>query len=284
MPRGVPLLVADSPRPVANYGICRFARYVWAMSDDARTAVRTGYSARRKPRWGLIALLVGLHVLAIMGLARIFAPDLTQSVIDEATSLVTVTVRTMEEPEVEPAPDPSPLPDEGAAGEEGREATPREVIAPEPPIRIPNPSPAPRATSTGTENTSGAREQGDGTGAGGDGDGTGSGRGGDGRGGLAVVSGPRHISGAIDSARDFPIPPGGRESRIGQTTTVVFTVGVDGRARNCRVRDASNDPQADAIVCRLVESRLGFEPARNAAGQAVPAQYGWRQEWCRGRC
>ena len=137
---------------------------------------------------------------------------------------------------------------------------------------------------TGTDNSSGAREQGDGTGAGGDGDGTGSGRGGDGRGGLAVVSGPRHVSGAIDSARDFPIPPGGREARIGQTTTVVFTVGIDGRARNCRVRDPSNDPQADAIVCRLVESRLGFEPARNAAGQAVPSQYGWRQEWCRGRC
>lgn len=255
------------------------------MEGDASTkGSQPGYTDRRKPRWGLIALLVGLHVLAIFGLARAFAPDFTAEVIEQATSLVTVTVKTREEPEVEPAPDPTPLPDEGAAEEEGREATPREVFAPEPPIKLPNPSPAPRATSTGTENTSGARNQGDGTGAGGNGDGTGSGRGGDGRGGLAVVTRPRHISGSIDSARDFPVPPGGRETRFGQSTTVVFTVGVDGRARDCRVRTPSNDPQADAIVCRLVETRLGFEPARNSAGQAVPAEYGWRQEWCRGRC
>ena len=124
------------------------------MEGDASTkGSQPGYTDRRKPRWGLIALLVGLHVLAIFGLARAFAPDFTAEVIEQATSLVTVTVKTREEPEVEPAPDPTPLPDEGAAGEEGREATQREVIAPEPPIKLPNPSPAPRATSAAASST-----------------------------------------------------------------------------------------------------------------------------------
>ena len=250
--------------------------------EGRQGAYRAGFGQKSRPRWGLIALLVLLHILAIFGLARIFAPDFTASVIEEATSLVTVTVRTVEET---PPPEtmPEPQPDEGRAGDEGREAVAREVTAPEPPIRIPNPSPAPRASSTGNANTSGASQQGSGTGAGGSGDGTGAGRGGSGRGGIPVTR-PVKIAGDIRSARDYPVPPGGRETRFGQQVVVYMTVGVDGRASNCRVVEPSNDPVADRITCDLAVERFRFEPARDANGDPVAADYGWRQQWCRGSC
>ena len=235
-----------------------------------------GYAdTRPKRNWKLIALIALLHVAALYGLARLLVPEFTASIIEEATSMVTVTVRTYEEPETEPSIAP-PQPDEGASGEEGREATPREVLAPENPI--PRPSPAPRATSTGTANTSGAREEGDGTGAGGPGDGTGSGRRGTGTGG-AVAVGPSVRSGQINAARDFPIPPGGRESRFGRSVTVNFIVTTDGRARNCRVVDNQVDAETAALVCPLVVERIRFNPATAADGTPVEAAYGWRQDF-----
>src|SRR5687768_991534 len=129
----------------------------------------TSFAPRRRPRWGTLTLVVLLHLAALAGLVRVFAPNFTADVIEGATSLVTVTVTTPPEPE----PVPEPEPDAGTAGEEGRQATPREVAAPEAPV--PRPQPAPRASSTGAANSAGARDQGQGTGAGGEGEGTGSG-------------------------------------------------------------------------------------------------------------
>ncbi|WP_340588739.1 hypothetical protein [Erythrobacter alti] len=238
--------------------------------------VQGGYSAKRKRlNWKLVVLIGLLHVAALAGLARLLAPEFTSGVIESATNIVTVTVRTYEEPEVEPSISP-PQRDEGAAGDEGREATPREVTAPEQPI--PRPSPAPRASSTGTANQSGAREQGDGTGAGGDGDGTGSGRSGSGTGG-AVAVGPSVRSGELNEARDFPIPEGGREARLGRSVTVHFTVTVDGRARNCTVANTQVDAATTARVCPLVEERIRFNPATAADGTPVEARYGYRVDF-----
>lgn len=241
--------------------------------------VRGGFTAKRKRlNWKLVMLLIVVHVLALAGLARLFAPQFTASVIERATSVVTVTVRTYEEePEAEPSEAP-PQPDEGAAGAEGREATPREVLAPEPEIPIPRPSPAPRATSTGTANQSGAREQGDGTGAGGEGDGTGSGRRGSGTGG-AVAVGPSVRSGELNEARDFPIPEGGRRARLGRSVTVHFTVTTDGQARNCSVANTQVDAATTARVCPLVIERIRFNPATTADGSPVEARYGYRVDF-----
>lgn len=234
-----------------------------------------GYTPRRRPRWGMLLLVALLHLAAFAGLLRVFAPDLTQSVIEEATSLVTVTVTTPPEPAPEPIPDPQSV-DEGAAGEEGKKATPREVVAPAAPI--PRPSSAPKVASTGNANQSGARDQGDGTGAGGEGDGTGSGGSGQGQGGLPVTR-PEKIAGDINDARDYPVPAGGRDARKGQSVTVYMTVGVDGRASNCRVTQASSDPLADRITCQLAVERFRFKPAQDGAGNPVAAEYGWRQRW-----
>ena len=238
--------------------------------------VQTGYVGKRKRlNLKLVVLIALLHVAGLYGLARLLVPEFTDSVIESATSAVFVTVRTYEEPEVEPSISP-PQPDEGAAGEEGREATPRAVTAPEQPL--PRPTPAPRASSTGAANQSGAREQGEGTGAGGDGDGTGSGRSGSGTGGAVAVR-PSVRSGELNEARDFPVPEGGRQARLGRSVTVHFIVTTDGRARNCIVANTQVDAATTARVCPLVVERIRFNPATAADGTPVEARYGYRVDF-----
>jgi protein TonB len=237
-----------------------------------------GYNPSRRPRWWLVGLLLLAHALAGVLLARLLAPDFTASVIERATSVLTVTITAPDEPENDPAAVENPEPDEGAAAEAGKQAEAKEVMAPENPL--PMPTPAPRAASTGNENSAGARDEGEGTGAGGEGLGTGSGRSGQGRGGIPV-KGPTVKSGSIDSARDFPIPEGGRAVREGTSVTVVFTVGVDGRASNCSVSRPGPDPATNALVCPLVIERIRFNPATDANGNPVPARYGWRQDFFR---
>jgi protein TonB len=222
---------------------------------------------KRKPRWGTLLLVGALHLLVLAGLMRAFAPGFTATVVERAASLVTVTVRT---------PPPAPEPEEGAAAEQGRKATPREVVAPK---ARPAPSVlAPSAASTGAANDAGAGPSEQGAGAGGEGSGIGSGRGGAGTGGIAV-SRPVKIAGDINDARDYPTPPGGRQVRIGHSVTIAMTVGTDGRASNCRIVSPSPDPVADRITCELAVSRFRFRPATDAAGNPVPATYGWRQSW-----
>ena len=227
---------------------------------------------KRRPRLWLVVLIVLMHVAVLYGLARALAPEFTATVEQTVTSAFTVTVTTPP-----PPPENEPEPDEGAQGQPGEEAVPQPVTAPQPEIR-PSPTSAPRASSTGTATRSGARESGDGTGAAGDGLGTGSGNSGGGQGGVAV-SKPVHISGAINNARDYPIPPGGRDARRGTEVIVRVIVGTDGRARQCSIYRASPDSEADAITCRLVEDRLRFRPAMDANGNPVAAPFYWRQRW-----
>jgi protein TonB len=224
---------------------------------------------KRKPRWGTLLLVGALHLVVLAGLLRAFAPGLPADAVRQAAALVTVTVST-------PPPEPPPEPDQGAAAEQGKRATPGAVIAAKAPL--PSLKPAPRASSTGAADTAGASAQGQGTGAGGAGAGTGSGRGGSGAGGFAATK-PVKIAGEIDDARDYPVPPGGRKVRLGHSVTVAMTVGIDGRASNCRIVSPSPDPVADRLTCALAEARFRFKPATDVNGNPVPATYGWRQSW-----
>jgi protein TonB len=235
-----------------------------------------GYRSRRKRlSWPLIAGIVLLHVAALYGLARALAPDFTAVVEREVVSAFTVTITAPPEP---PPPDNQNQPDEGAQGDPGRDAVAQPVTRPTSKIELKQDDRRPRASSTGTASDSGAAAAGAGTGAAGSGLGTGSGNSGSGRGGVAV-SKPVHISGSIDNARDFPVPPGGREARRGTQVIVRVIVGTDGRARDCSIYRASPDAEADRITCQLVETRLGFRPAMDANGNPVAAPFYWRQEW-----
>ncbi|BDI60215.1 hypothetical protein [Qipengyuania nanhaisediminis] len=224
-------------------------------------------------RWPLVAGIVLFHLAALYGLSRALAPEFTAGIEEEVVSAFTVTVTTPDEPE----PVTEPEPDEGAAGAPGEEAVPQPVTAPTTPIRS-NPEPRPRASSTGTATRSGAREAGDGTGAEGEGLGTGSGDRGGGQGNGVAVR-PSVRSGRLDPRRDFPVPPGGRETRFGKSVTVVFTVLADGRARNCSVASTSADAETTALVCPLVIEKIRFNPARTRSGDPVEARYGYRVDF-----
>ncbi len=245
--------------------------------------------ASRRPRPAVLVAIVCAHMLLGYGLAKAFAPDVTGSVERSVVSVFNVTITAPEDPPPPPPPEPAAqpdaAPDTGAQGAPAPRATPREVVAPEPKIALPRDRPAPKASSTGSANRSGAAEAGQGTGAAGQGDGTGSGNAGSGTGngtggtGGGAITKPQHIAGAINAARDFPVPDGGRAVRRGTSVTVKVTVTTAGRATDCSVFRASPDAEADRITCRLVEERLRFTPATNAAGDAVEAPFYWRQRW-----
>lgn len=232
------------------------------------------YQPRSPLRWRLVALILLAHLALGALLMRLLAPDFTARVVEHATSSLTVIITSPPPPS---APDRS---EAGMAGDPGQRATAREVSAPDSTLSTRNPMPVPPVPGAGTRNASGAEDSGLGTGAAGTGDGTGSGAGGQGR-GSGLASGPSVLSGSINSARDFPIPPGGRQVREGTSVTVVFTVGVDGRAYDCSVASPGPDPATNALVCQLVIERIRFNPARDASGNLVPARYGWRQDFAR---
>ncbi|MGI8944216.1 MAG: hypothetical protein ACR2FJ_08325 [Qipengyuania sp.] len=233
-------------------------------------------NTKRKPRPAVIVLIAIIHVAIFYGLLRALAPGTVQSVERSVVSAFEVTITTPEEPPKEDEPD------EGMQGDPGKQAIPSPVTAPSPKKPIARETPAPKAASTGTAPSSGAREAGAGTGAAGSGPGTGSGNAGKGSGG-GIATRPTVRSGSINSARDFPVPPGGRSVRDGTSVTVVFTVGVNGRASDCSVSNPGPDPATNALVCPLVIERIRFNPARDAQGNPVPARYGWRQDFFRSR-
>lgn len=236
-----------------------------------------------RPRWGTLATVIALHGAALAGLVHAFAPDLAGRAAAEAERLVSVALPLPPPPPAAPAPKPTPRQEaeQGAAAPPAPRATPQPVVAPAPAIVLPRVTPpAPPVAAEGDDQRSGGAEAGTGTGSGGIGQGAGGGGSGTGQGGGGgVISQPVKIAGEINDARDYPTPRGGREVRRGRHVVVHMIVGVDGRARECRVVEPSPDPAADRRTCELAERRFRFRPARNAAGEPVPAAFGWRQDW-----
>ncbi len=230
-------------------------------------------TAPTRTRLGVLLLVALLHVAAILGLIRAFAPDFTQQAVERVLSTFTVTI-TAPPPQPPPAPEPKAA---GVQGEAGKQAVPTAAKAPVPKVPIAK-APAPKASSTGAAVTSGATAQGLGTGAGGTGAGTGADGSGDGQGSGGAAKAV-HISGQISNARDFPVPPGGREARIGKSVILALTIAPSGRATACRVYRSSGFPDTDAIACQLAMQRLRFKPATNAAGEPVSSTFYWQQKF-----
>ncbi len=214
-----------------------------------------------------------IHVAAIYGLVRAFAPGIVDQVTETVAAVLTVTISS---PPSEPEPKPAPPEKEGAAAQAGKKAKPKAETAPEAKVVIAKKA-APEVASTGNDIRSGGSDRGEGTGAGGDGRGTGSGDSGDGQGGGGIAAKAVKISGDINSARDYPKKS--RELRLGDHVVVALTVGTDGRVTNCRVHRPSRDPEADRITCQLAKERFRFRPATDASGRPVQSVYGWQQRW-----
>lgn len=221
---------------------------------------------------GVAVFVLLFHVIGILALVRAFAPDLTSLAVDRVVSTFTVTVTTPPPPE--PAKE---LEKAGAAGDPGKKAEPRPVKAEKPKLAIAK-TPAPKAASTGNADTSGAKDSGTGTGAGGTGSGTGSGNGGSGSGG-GLAAKAVHTAGQINNARDFPVPPGGREARVGKAVILALTIDTNGRATGCRIYRSSGLPETDEITCRLAKERLRFRPATNALGEPIVSTFYWQQKF-----
>ena len=173
-----------------------------------------------------------------------------------------------------------------SAADEEKQAAP--VVTPEPEIIVPtlNEAPASPEPDNAQDADSGAAElpgdgagsgdEGDDSGTGNSGDGSGGGGEGDGTGSGIVATPPRKISGSI-SARDYRRATGA--SSVAGEVTVFYTVLPSGRVTNCTIRSPSRNAARDALTCKLVEQRWRYEPARNAAGEAIADETGWRQRW-----
>lgn len=237
--------------------------------------------ADRRPRWGVAAAVLLIHVAVIAGLVRAFTPEFAAEAVRAVTQAFSVDLEPplpprQPETALSPAPLTAPPKQEGAAGAPGRKADPRPVTAPKAPLVV-RPTQAPPVAGGGEADTAGASTQGEGAGASGAGSGTGAGSGGSGTGGGGSSAPTVKIAGDISSARDYPQAT--RDLRIGASVTIDIAVGLDGRVTGCRVVRPSPDPQADAITCRLARKRFRFRPARDASGAPVAAVFRWRQRW-----
>jgi periplasmic protein TonB len=76
---------------------------------------------------------------------------------------------------------------------------------------------------------------------------------------------------------DYPIRAI-REGREG-TTHIAFTVGTDGRARDCVVTKSSGSVDLDAASCRMHVERRSFEPVKDEAGNAVEGRFATQVNW-----
>lgn len=151
------------------------------------------------------------------------------------------------------------------------------VVVPPPAIVLLPPLPVVTATEAGGgagTSTGAAARPGPGQGAGGRGDGLGGG--GDGGQGDGVVTPARHVRGRLKFS-DIPesILGAGETASVG----VRYTVETSGRVTGCRIAATSGIGALDTLVCRLIERRFRFRPARDAEGKPVRATVTEEHTW-----
>lgn len=171
-----------------------------------------------------------------------------------------------------PVPAPEHVPErEGAAAPPSRKAKPTATPAP----RAPSACRSWAVPVPGGSSCAGSSERpGEGSGAGGEGSGGGAGRGGSGTGGGGTAMPAERIAGELRYA-DYP----GEQPPRTETVGVAFAVAADGRVSGCRVTSSSGNPRLDARTCALIERRFRYRPARNAAGEPVPALVRTSFDW-----
>jgi TonB family protein len=89
---------------------------------------------------------------------------------------------------------------------------------------------------------------------------------------AAVAQPPKPINEAnIITRDDYP----GEAIQAGSYGLVSMHLEItrDGRVGTCAVSETSGSRPLDHQACRVVKTRARFEPARDAAGQAVPSDY-----------
>jgi protein TonB len=160
-----------------------------------------------------------------------------------------------------PPPPPKPRP-QAEKKQQSAPAAPKAspIVAPKPNVQLPTRQPVAAAPQpgTGASSSNGQGGFGKGTGAGGSGNGLGGGGGGGNTPARLVRNLSRSDYRALTAGR---MPEGAAGLAIG--------IDAGGRVNSCRIEHSSGDPGIDAGLCPLVQSRLAFEPARNAQGQPI---------------
>ena len=239
--------------------------------DETRGFSETSH----RPSLPVLASIIALHIVLFYALIQAFAPELVSRALGEQTTTFDVDTP----PQTAPPDPPGPVEEEaGDEGDPGERAKARAIVAPQSPIPLPDREPAPRAASTGDENRSGAASAGDGTGASGSGDGTGAGGQGQGSGGGGIASQPT-LTRSISNVSAFPIPPGGRQARVGKRTLVMLDVSAQGRVTGCRVTQSSGFPDTDAKVCELAYEQIRFKPALDDSGNPIASRFHYQQKF-----
>ncbi len=79
------------------------------------------------------------------------------------------------------------------------------------------------------------------------------------------------------STDDYP-PSALRNNEAG-TVSFKLDIGADGRVTNCSVTNSSGFADLDQTACRLLIRRARFTPAKDTAGNGIPATYSSRFTW-----
>lgn len=237
----------------------------------------------KKDKGGAIIAVAVVHVALLMMLLQISGKmDFTEPQSVLRVFDVQQVPPPPPEPIQQPKPEQKPRPkeSEGAASPQNVRSRATDVEAPRPPISLPVPVPmeTSKTPGTGTQATQGAANPGPGTGAGGSGTGTGSGGAGTGTGGGGgggYVTPPRLLSPVL-RGRDFPRQLLDSWPR-GAQLFLRIRVSAEGTVSQCLVDRGTGDPAIDSAVCRVVQQRFRFSPARSRDGQAVAGWFGYRQ-------
>jgi protein TonB len=226
------------------------------MSDRGNQRWKT---TSRRDRLLALAAVGAVH-LGILLLLLTVGPARLRRLAEQPLQLITLPPPARPPAPIRPAPKPAA-------------AAPRPAAATKsPPIKPrPLPSPAPVAVAAAADVSLGASVGSVSLGAIGNGIGIGLGDGGAGAGGLS-----RHaewIGGAITN-RDYPEEA--KRAGLQGVVDVRVVVMTNGRARDCQVDHSSGSAELDRMTCALVEQRLLFSPALDAAGKPVEEVAGRR--------
>lgn len=251
---------------------------------------------RTQPRDRIKSVAAVAAIHAVLGYALILGLNIDVAAVAERSVKLIDVIDLPPPPSIPPPSIPPPDPPkpaerkapdpEGAAAPPSLKAQAAPVVAPPPRILLKTPTPVVAAPipGLGSAPTMGsAKIDGPGTGAVGQGTGTGSGLSGDGTGGggsggdgRRPPTRARFLSGRIANAdwRDAVDEEGFDESVVAH-----FTVGPDGRARDCEVVESSGVRELDNITCAMIERRFRYRPATDGSGKPISEEMGWRQDY-----
>jgi len=222
--------------------------------------VSAAYETKSRDRIGMAAAVAAVHVLLGLMLIRGIGFDVVRAA-GEAMKVFDVS-------ETEPPPEPPPKPKQTRAPARQAplpSAQRSPAQAPKPIVPVPS---APIGSTIGTADQPGVVQ-----GAGGRGEGAGAGGNGTG-GGVAT-----HARLIRRELRRSDYPREARRTGAEGTVTMRIEVAPDGRVSGCSVTRSSGSALLDETTCRLARKRFRYEPARDAAGRAVPDVVTDGQRW-----